>query len=206
VWRRVFIFRDGRRDSPQIRWMHPRTVPKPSTPAQGPEFSTIFRSEFSYVWNTLARLGIRARDLEDASHELFCHVYRKLPTYDPSRPLRPWLFGFAFRLASDYRRLARHRLELTGLEVERADPAPSTVDQLISAEERALIETALSLVPLERRAVLILHEIEGTSVPAIAAALSLPLNTTYSRLRLARSDLASAVERLQSKWKRHGPR
>jgi RNA polymerase sigma-70 factor (ECF subfamily) len=175
-------------------------------PAEGPDFAAIFRSEFSYVWNTLARLGIRAVDLEDASHELFCHVHRKLPTYDASRPLRPWLFGFAFRLAADYRRLSRHRLELTGLEVERADPAPSTIDQLISAEERALIETALTLVPLERRAVLILHEIDGTPVPVIAAALSLPLNTTYSRLRLARADLASAVKRLQSKGNFHGPR
>jgi RNA polymerase sigma-70 factor, ECF subfamily len=34
-------------------------------------------------------------------------------------------------------------------------------------------------------------------MPDIAAALGVPLNTAYSRLRLARADFAAAVARLQ---------
>jgi RNA polymerase sigma-70 factor (ECF subfamily) len=175
---------------------------EPPTPSR-PELGDIFRSEFSYVWNTLARLGIRSADLEDVAHDVFCHVFRQLSAYDPTRPLRPWLFGFAFRLASDYRRRARYRLELPGLEVERPSHDAGADDQLISAEQRWLVESALRLVPLERRAVLMLHEIDGESMPTIAAALDLPLNTAYSRLRLARAELAAAVRKLEAKRKSH---
>lgn len=178
----------------------------PPSPAVRPEFRDIFRAEFSYVWNTLTRLGIRDSDLEDVAHDVFCQVHRQLLTYDATRPLRPWLFGFAFRLASDDRRRARHRLELVGTETERASPVPAADEQLISAEDRRLIEAALRQVPLERRAILMLHEIEGESIPTIAAALDLPLNTAYSRLRLARADLLAAVRKIQSGDERHDPR
>jgi len=188
--------------------MHPRpvpTVPSPPT-AVRPELADIFRSEFSYIWNTLARLGIRSADLEDVAHDVFCQVHLQISAYDPARPLRPWLFGFAFRLASDYRRRASNRLELSGIAIERAANHPAADDQLISAEERWLIESALRSVPLERRALLMLHEIDGESIPTIAAALDIPLNTAYSRLRLARADLAAAVRKLEARGRNHAPR
>jgi RNA polymerase sigma-70 factor (ECF subfamily) len=181
--------------------MHPVKVPPEtlSDEARCAAFSSIFRAEFAYVWSTLVRMGVKGSDLEDLAHEIFCRVFRQLGDYDPSRPLRPWLFGFAFRVVSDHRRLARHRRELSGPTFEPPDTAPSADDQLISAEDRARIEVALREVPLERRAVLMLHEIDGYTIPEVAAALGVPLNTTYSRLRLGRADLAAAYRRLESK-------
>ena len=133
---------------------------------------------------------------------MFYLVHRQLPTYDASRPLRPWLFGFAFRVASDYRRQARHRFEVAGLEIEGADPAPGIDEQLIAAEDQAFIEAALRLVPLERRAVLILHEIEGCSAPAIAAALGVPLNTGIFAHppRSSRSHCGGTRARTETSW------
>jgi RNA polymerase sigma-70 factor (ECF subfamily) len=40
-----------------------------------------------------------------------------------------------------------------------------------------------------------LHEIDGCAMPEIALALALPLNTAYSRLRLAREQFHAAVRR-----------
>jgi RNA polymerase sigma-70 factor (ECF subfamily) len=57
---------------------------------------------------------------------------------------------------------------------------------------------ALDTLDLDRRAVFVLHELDELSMPEIAAALSIPLNTAYSRLRLARADLAAWLERCQS--------
>jgi RNA polymerase sigma-70 factor (ECF subfamily) len=54
-------------------------------------------------------------------------------------------------------------------------------------------------MPLERRAVFVMHEIDGLPVPEVAQALAVPLNTAYSRLRLARRDFATAIERLRGK-------
>src|SRR5262249_19111441 len=67
-------------------------------------FRAIYEREAPYVWRTLRRLGVRARDLEDVTHDAFMAAYRRFDDYDAARAIRPWLFGFAFRLAADYRK------------------------------------------------------------------------------------------------------
>jgi RNA polymerase sigma-70 factor (ECF subfamily) len=163
-----------------------------------PDFRALFEAEFAYVYNTLQRLGVRRADLEDLTHEVFAAVHRALPDYDPARPLRPWLFGIAFRVASNDRRRAHRRREVPGDHQAEAVDAGLAPDEMLAAEQaRQLLLEALDTVSLERRAVLVLHEIDGHSVPEVAVALAIPLNTAYSRLRLGRADLEAAVKRLR---------
>jgi RNA polymerase sigma-70 factor (ECF subfamily) len=161
-----------------------------------PSFSVVFEGEFAYVWQTLRRLGVAERDLDDVTHDVFLQVFRHIDVYDPARPLRAWLFGFAFRAASNYRRLSRHRLVLGDAAAETADEHLAADERLIRAEEGAHAEAALAEVELDRRALLILHEIEGRAIPEVAESLGIPLNTAYSRLRLARRDYLAAHKRL----------
>lgn len=165
------------------------------------DFPTLYRSEFAYVWKTLRRLGAPVRDLEDLTHDLFVVVHRHLGEYDPRRPLRPWLFGIAVRVVSDYRRTFRNSRELLEPDPaasEAIDGAPGQEDRLAEAQARALLMRALDGLELDRRAVLVMHDLDGVAVPEISAALGIPLNTAYSRLRLARADLATAVDRLRA--------
>jgi RNA polymerase sigma-70 factor, ECF subfamily len=164
-----------------------------------PDMGAIFDDHFDYVWNTLRRLGVRDVDLEDLSHEVFLKVHGRLDDYDAARPMRPWLFGFAYRVAADHRRLARHRLEVLGAPVEAVDPVRPPDERIEADEERVLVDAALAQMSFERRAVLVLHDVEELPVPAIAEELGIPLNTAYSRLRLAREELAAAVKRLRKR-------
>ena len=163
--------------------------------ARRARFRDVFDRELDYVWTSLRRLGVQPRDLEDVVQEVFLQVYRKLDAYDPERPLRPWLFAFAVRCASDWRRLARNRLEHLG--IEREPPSPDlAADQV--AERRQNVELALdalAAVDSERRPVLILHDFDHCPMKEIAAALSIPLFTGYSRLRVAREDFTAAARR-----------
>jgi RNA polymerase sigma-70 factor (ECF subfamily) len=155
----------------------------------------VFEAEFSYVSHTLRRLGVREADLEDVAHDVFITVHRLLPQYDPMRPIRPWLFGVAFRVASDYRRLARHTREIPEPPAgEPVDGALLADEQLAAEQARRLVIEALGELDLDRRAVLVMHDIDGHAMPEIAQALSIPLNTAYSRLRLARVELKAAVQ------------
>lgn len=156
----------------------------------------VFAEHGDYVWNALRRLGAPPADLEDLTHDTFVAVFRQWHAYDPERPLRPWLFGFALRVASDYRRLARHRLELSGEAPDVADQEPNAVERLVQKERETLAHAALQAVELSRRGVFILHELDGATLPEIAAALAIPIGTASSRLRLAREDFAAAVKRL----------
>lgn len=160
------------------------------------ELRAIYLDHLPYVMSTLRRLGVGERDLEDVTHDVFVTVHRRLPDYDRARPVRPWLFGIAYRAASDYRRLARHRREDMTRDVETLDALDTSrpVDQALDdAKKRSLLVTALQDVELDRRAVLLMHDLDGIGVPEIADQLGIPLNTAYSRLRLARKDLQVAV-------------
>lgn len=157
---------------------------------------TVFAAHCDYVWNALRRLGVPTADREDLTHDTFVAVFKHWDAYDAERPLRPWLFGFALRVASDHRRLARHRLELNGEAPEVADQEPNAVERLVQKERETLAQAALQSVELSRRAVFILHELDGATLPEIAVALAVPIGTASSRLRLAREDFAAAVKRL----------
>ena len=170
------------------------------TAGEPPDFPTLYRSEFAYVWKTLRRLGAPVRELEDLTHDLFVVVHRHFGEYDQRRPLRPWLFGIAVRVVSDYRRTFRNSRELlqSPAATEAVDSTPGQDERLAEAQARALLMTALDHLELDRRAVLIMHDLDGVAVPEIAAVLEIPLNTAYSRLRLARADLAAVVNRLSA--------
>lgn len=159
-------------------------------------FEAIFEAELPYVWTSLRRLGVHTRDLEDVAHEVFLRAYENFSRYDTTRPVRPWLFAFAFRFASDYRRLARHRTELYGDDEPGAGHAPDAEDALVQRERAALLALALEAVDIERRAVFILHELDEQPMPVVAETLGIPLNTGYSRLRVAREEVTAALRRL----------
>lgn len=117
--------------------------------------------------------------MEDIAQELFLAVHRALPASDRTRPLKPWLFGFAVRYASNYRRLSWHR----GRELDDVPVSPKLHDKL--AAKRTVL-AALERLDFDKRVVLVMHDLEEFTAPEIAAELGLPLNTVYSRVRLAR--------------------
>ena len=82
----------------------------------------------------------RARaDLPDLAHDLFIVVFKHLSDYDQSRPVRPWLFGIAFRVVSDYRRSARFARERLGEADDVADRSPPIDEQIAERQARASV-------------------------------------------------------------------
>lgn len=161
------------------------------------DLAAVYAREFDWVWHTLRRLGVAARDLPDVTHDVFVVVHRRAHTYDRARPLRPWLFGVAYRVARDHLALGRNRRESVTEAPEVADPRPPQDQQLARAQARELVVAALQCVELDRRVVFILHDLEEQPMPEIAAALDVPVKTLYSRLAAAREQFTAAVRRLR---------
>ncbi len=151
------------------------------------------------MWTTLRRLGARPSELDDLTHDVFVQVLRHLDEYDQARPIKPWLFGFAFRIASEDRRRVRRRPELVVDTLEAVDLGPTPVEHLLAQERRELAWAVLSELELDQRAVFILHELDGCPIPEVAAGLGIPVPTAYSRLRLARADFNRIARRLRSR-------
>jgi RNA polymerase sigma-70 factor (ECF subfamily) len=176
----------------------PGTQSKETAAVIRPDFRDLYRDHCGYVWNSLRRLGVREADIEDVAHEVFLSVYKRFADYDPVRPIKPWLFGFAYRTASDYRARPQHRREVAEDDMDHVDERPRADEQIEAVERRALVAQALGKIELDRRAVFVMHEIDGVKIPEVADALGIPLNTAYSRLRLAREEFADAVKRINA--------
>lgn len=160
-----------------------------------PSFEEIFSAHFDWVRHTVRRLGVPERDADDLTHDVMVTVLKILPDYDPARPIRPWLMGIAFRVTSTHRRSARVRREVIDLPVEPMDARPDAHAALEAEERRAMLVEALTEVDETRRPVLVLADIDGCAMPDIVRELNIPLNTGYSRLRLAREELRAALHR-----------
>ncbi len=170
-----------------------------------PSARALYQAHLAYVWNSLRRLGIFEADREDLCHDVFVAFFRGHTPYDASRPARPWLFGIAFRVASDHRRRARNTREIPS-EVDDAASEVLLADEvLVRKEARALVDRALDALDLDQRAVFILHEIDGLQMPEIVRVLDAPLNTLYSRLRLGRRKFEAEVQRLSARASARGP-
>ncbi len=160
-------------------------------------FEQLYQAELDYVWSSLRRLGVAPAHVEDVTQEVFVTAWKKLDTYDQSRPIRPWLFGIAFRLASDFRARSWTQREVSEDAPHAQDEGEAADEVVAKRQAQTLVLKALEAIPLERRGVFVMHELDGAPVPEIAQALDVPLNTAYSRLRLARNDFAKAVEQLK---------
>jgi len=162
-------------------------------------FRALYEAHHAFVWRNLRRLGVSDRDVEDKLQEVFVVAHRhRLKFVDRGHGPRAWLFQIALRVASDARRhRRRHPVDPDGgVAEERQSIEPPQVAALDKRQQLDLLDRALSTIDMGRRAVLVLHEIEQMTAPEIARALDVPLNTVYSRLRVARVELEQELRRI----------
>jgi len=159
-------------------------------------------AQYDFVWRSVRRLGVRDGDADDAAQHVFLVAARKLDAIREGCE-RSFLYQTALRVASDYRRSNKRRFEasLTDLPetIETADPALTTDELLDLRRARAFLDSILDQMPIDLRAVFVLHELEQTTMADIASLLSLPSGTVASRLRRARLQFGEILERDQDK-------
>ncbi len=139
----------------------------------------------------LARMILRDPDrAEDATQEALVKAWRELPRLrDPDR-FEAWLRRLLVNACYDEARRAGRRAEVRLIavpEIGGGDPAPSFADQ-----ER--VDGALRRIPVDQRAVLVLHHQLGLTHAEIADTLGIPLGTVKSRLRYAITAVRAVLE------------
>lgn len=160
----------------------------------GRSFDEVFAAELDALHGYVARrLGRSAAD--DLTAETFAIAFRRWDDLDPSRPVRPWLYGIASNLMRHHWRAERRMLRAyarTG-----ADPVLAEEDLAVErVAARALqprLAAALAELRREERDVLLLHAWAELSDSEIAESLSLPVGTVKSRLSRAREHLRNRL-------------
>jgi RNA polymerase sigma-70 factor (ECF subfamily) len=163
-----------------------------------PSFDTVYDDYFKFVWRSLRRLGVPLAALDDAVQEVFITVHRRLPGFEGRSSLKTWLFGIALNVSQHaVRSAARQRVHALPCAASIDENTPQ--EDLLRVEAHLLLYRALEELTPERRAVLVMAELEQMAAPEIEEATGWPLNTVYSRLRLARRDFEAVLKRLRAR-------
>lgn len=184
----------------------------PEVPPSGGDFSPrrLYDSHFPFVWRNLRRLGVPDALLEDASQDVFLVVHRRWESFDSQwSAVETWLFGILMRVARNHRRSLKRRgawVVPSGGELIQAVPSGEAgpADLVARREAIALLDRLLDALDEDKRAILILVDIEQLSAKQAAEALGLNLNTAYWRLRAARGQLRKALTRIKAAEKGNG--
>jgi len=161
-------------------------------------FEEIYDDHVEFVWRVLRRLGVPADTAEDAVQDVFFVAHRRLGEFEGRSSIKTWLFGIIANVASNHRRSLHRKspaqqlgeaVELDTVACERAGPHEAAE----RAEAVRRLEAVLEQLDIDKRAVFVLSELEQMSMPEIADALGVNVNTAYARLRAARKAFNHAV-------------
>ena len=156
----------------------------------GHSFEQTFSAEYpplrAYLYK---RLGHSLA--EDLAAETFAVAYRRWSDLDPSRPVRPWLYGISANLLRHYWRQERRRLRALARSDMELLPAEddASLDRVEAHAQKCILAAALSELRPDDREVLLLHAWAYLTDTEIAEALSLPTGTVKSRLHRAREQM-----------------
>jgi RNA polymerase sigma-70 factor (ECF subfamily) len=172
------------------------------------DVAKVHAAHADFVWRSLARLGVRQEDLSDMLQEVFVVVHRRADSYDGTGKVTSWLFGICLRVASGYRRSLGRRREqaLDAPDGRRTAEHDDPEARLDAKRARALLTRVLDAMPLDKRAIFAMFEIDGLSCGEIAEQLDVPVGTVHSRLHAARAAFAKSLQRERARSQRGGPR
>jgi RNA polymerase sigma-70 factor, ECF subfamily len=178
----------------------PNADPDPALSASPvPTFQDIYKKYFDFVWALTRHLGVAGDAIDDVVQDVFIVIHTKLATLQRPQSLRSWIYGIVRRTVSDHRRSRRTRdaaRARLGAELKSSYPSqPSPLDMVETNAELELLESVLAELDEPKREVFVMVEIFEMTVPEVVQALEIPLNTAYSRLRMARQSFDEALAR-----------
>lgn len=149
------------------------------------------------VYNLCYRMLGSPTEAEDAAQEVFVKMYRRLPTYDPSRKLASWVLSIASHHCID--RIRRRHLQTVDIE-EMPEWRPLVSDkpqperQYLEEEQESRIQALINQLEPQYRVPLIMHYWNDMPYQEICDATGLSLSAVKSRLHRARLKLAEIMK------------
>lgn len=143
------------------------------------------------VYAVSARLLNHRHDAEDVAQEVFLRVFRSLRSWDPTRPLRPWILTIAVNRCRTW----LGRRGKVPEPVEYVADVPARPDSEPPSELTSEIQSALDELRPDYREVFVLFHEHGQSYEEIAGVVDRPVGTVKTWLHRARSQVLERLRR-----------
>jgi RNA polymerase sigma-70 factor (ECF subfamily) len=161
-----------------------------------PTWEDVARDYGRFLYTVAYRLTGNADDARDVVQETLLRVRTGLRTYRPGS-MEGWLSRIATNVFLDeMRRRKRRPVERLPEEPDRVVPASVAADEaLAGASISEDIQAAITRLPDDFRAAVVLSDVVGLSYAEIGEALDVPIGTVRSRIHRGRSMLRAALGR-----------
>lgn len=150
------------------------------------------------IYRVIYRMVHNRDDAEDLVQEVFIKAYNSIKSFKRGLPFSPWIIRIAMNLAINFLKKERHTSvqsldDVKGMVADRnSNPVVMTRNKIL----REKISLAMSQLPKDQRAILILRIEEELSYKEISEILNIPEGTVMSRLARARQRLKEIFNRI----------
>ena len=164
--------------------------------AAADRLGTLFDLHHSRLFRLARRLSRNAEEARDLVQETFLRAVRSSKSIPEGDAAEAWLVRVLVNIQRDEwrRRAARKRLDPEG-EALAARPVPHDAEASFVAT--TMLWHALERLQPRRRAVIVMYELEGATIPAIAKSLGVTAVTVRWHLSMGRRELADLIKKLE---------
>lgn len=155
-----------------------------------PHEAMVWRACYHYMGNT--------EDAKDAAQETMLKAWRSIGGYRGETSISSWLYRIAISCCTDAlrRRKTRPSESMDALMEAGYDPkddAPQPDAAVLASENRQAVRQALTQLPEDMRAALVMSAVEGRSYEEIAQIAGVAVGTIKSRINRARTKLSELL-------------
>lgn len=143
------------------------------------------------VYGYLTKCGIDQSNRDDLFQEIFLKVHHAADTYQPNKPLSPWIFTIVVNTVRNHFRSEHNRKKVVSIQPEPGELVSNVSPERNIANEQLLhwLEKEIHKLPLPQKEVILLTTIKGMRLHEVAQTLGIPINTAKTCLRRARQKL-----------------
>ena len=172
----------------------PRDTAEAGSTAAADRLGTLFDIHHPRLFRLARRLSRNADEARDLVQETFLRAARSPRSIPPGEGAEAWLVRVLVNIQRDeWRRTStRKRLDPEG-EAEAARPIATDGETAFVA--KTTVWRALDRLAPRRRAVIVMHELEGATISAIAEQLGVTAVTVRWHLSVGRRELADVIKR-----------
>lgn len=164
----------------------------PISPRVRERLRAMFEAHYELVWRVLRRSGLQRIEADDAAQQAFMVAARRIDEVAATTE-RAFLCATALKIASRLRQTSAREVLMD--EPPEPTDAATPLEALEHKRRRELLDRLLRAMDEDLRIVLVLSDIEGLSKREVAEVLGVPEGTAASRLRRARDDIQSRLQR-----------
>jgi RNA polymerase sigma factor (sigma-70 family) len=172
-----------------------RAVRLPTVSDAAKRLGVLFDAHYDRLYRLARRLASSADDAQDLVQETFLKAAR-FPRSIPAgaRDEEAWLVRVMINTRRDqWRKIStRKRHDLSAFSASRREPDEPGVEASLIA--RNTVWQALDTLSPRRRAIVVMHELEGLAIPAIASLLGVSAITVRWHLSMGKSDLTHTLK------------